>query len=356
MVVRPNSRSLSVSQGKGLDLDAARASGLMESFELWCAERIARPLRLASYREISANHRTLDLSRVPRREGNLFHADLRMLWVEGFDLVTDEPLWLPYETVHVDGASAPPPGAHSFPVTSNGLASGNHRLEAIAHALAELIERDATTLFSLRSEEERDALRVDPSSVDDPTAADILEQLAARGAAVGIWEITSDVGVAAFRVALLDAEADPFHPRAPGIGFGCHPVREVALLRAITEAAQTRLTSIAGSREDLTPAHYPSSHEAAATEALRRTIVTGETPRCFSQAPTFESVDLEADVAFLRARLEAAGCAEIACVDLTIEGLEIPVVKIVVPGLEAPRDLVGWQPGPRARRLLAESR
>src|SRR4051812_35005545 len=44
MVCRPNSRSLSVSQGKGLDLDAARASGLMESVEMFHAERAIGPL------------------------------------------------------------------------------------------------------------------------------------------------------------------------------------------------------------------------------------------------------------------------------------------------------------------------
>ncbi len=33
MVCRPNSRSISVSQGKGCDLDAAKASGVMESVE-----------------------------------------------------------------------------------------------------------------------------------------------------------------------------------------------------------------------------------------------------------------------------------------------------------------------------------
>ena len=31
MVCRPNSRSIAVSQGKGLDLDSAKASGLMEA-------------------------------------------------------------------------------------------------------------------------------------------------------------------------------------------------------------------------------------------------------------------------------------------------------------------------------------
>src|SRR2546425_9776725 len=40
MVTRPNARSLSVSQGKGVDLQAAKASGIMESIEQWHAERI----------------------------------------------------------------------------------------------------------------------------------------------------------------------------------------------------------------------------------------------------------------------------------------------------------------------------
>ncbi len=355
MVVRPNSRSLAVSQGKGLDLDAARASGLMESFELYCAERIARPLRLATYREIAANDRTLDLARLPRPEHSRFHVDLRMLWIEGRNLNDDEPLWLPYETVHLDAASPSPPGAKSFFVTSNGLASGNHRTEAIVHALAETIERDAATLFGLASEEARAARRVDLASVDDPVAAALLAHLTARGVAVGVWEMTSDLSVPAFRVALVDAELDPFHPRAPGFGFGCHPAREVALVRALTEAAQTRLTSIAGSRDDIAPDHYRAAGDAETIAALRSTLLAGGAPRVFANAPTFESDDLEADLLFLRERLLEAGLAQIACVDLTIPGLEIPVVKVIVPGLEVARENVGWQAGERARRLLREA-
>ena len=40
MVCRPNARSIAVSQGKGLDMDAAIVSGLMESAELYHAEQI----------------------------------------------------------------------------------------------------------------------------------------------------------------------------------------------------------------------------------------------------------------------------------------------------------------------------
>ena len=56
VVCRPNSRSLSVSQGKGLDLEAAKASALMESIEGYHAEHIDLPLRVGSYGELRRNH------------------------------------------------------------------------------------------------------------------------------------------------------------------------------------------------------------------------------------------------------------------------------------------------------------
>ena len=54
MVCRPNSRSISVSQGKGCDISAAKASGLMESVESYHAEHISLPLKLGCFEESSA--------------------------------------------------------------------------------------------------------------------------------------------------------------------------------------------------------------------------------------------------------------------------------------------------------------
>jgi ribosomal protein S12 methylthiotransferase accessory factor len=54
MVCRPNARSIAVSQGKGLNLDAAKASGLMEAVETYHAEHITLPLLLGSYAELRA--------------------------------------------------------------------------------------------------------------------------------------------------------------------------------------------------------------------------------------------------------------------------------------------------------------
>src|SRR5215213_5920588 len=52
VAVRPNSRSVSVSQGKGLDREQAMASALMEACEGYHAEQIG-PVRIACYRELA---------------------------------------------------------------------------------------------------------------------------------------------------------------------------------------------------------------------------------------------------------------------------------------------------------------
>src|SRR5213079_3170791 len=66
MVCRPNSRSVAVSQGKGIDLASARASGLMEAVELYHAETITLPLRLATYEELRYQHNVVEVDDLPR--------------------------------------------------------------------------------------------------------------------------------------------------------------------------------------------------------------------------------------------------------------------------------------------------
>src|SRR6266513_3860017 len=54
IAVRPNSRSVSVSQGKGLDLPQAMASALMEASEGFHAEEIG-PSRDSTYCDLAAS-------------------------------------------------------------------------------------------------------------------------------------------------------------------------------------------------------------------------------------------------------------------------------------------------------------
>src|SRR5688572_18387376 len=99
MVCRPNARSIAVSQGKGLTLEAAKVSAIMESIEVWHAERIMRPVKFASFVEMRREHHMADIMRLPRAAGSPFTPHLPLLWVEGEDLLESIPVWLPLELV-----------------------------------------------------------------------------------------------------------------------------------------------------------------------------------------------------------------------------------------------------------------
>ena len=314
MVCRPNARSLSVSQGKGLDLAAARASGLMEAAELYHAERITLPLKFASWNELRFSHEMADVAALPRLAASAFHDDLRLLWIEGRDLSPAHrgaALWVPYESVHLNCTLPLPPGSGCFPMTSNGLASGNHLLEALCHGLSEVIERDASTLWEMGGPAARVRTRIDLGTVDDPGCRTVLELYERAGIAVAVWETTSDIGVPAFRCTILDRDPDPFYALGASAGMGCHPAREVALLRALTEAAQSRLTSIAGARDDMARAQYALSRNPDVVERLRADLVDGPHPvdarRSFKEAPSWESDSFDGDLRWLLDRLAAAG-------------------------------------------------
>jgi ribosomal protein S12 methylthiotransferase accessory factor len=176
MVVRPNSRSLSVSQGKGMCLAAAKASGLMESIEAYHAERVGLPLRLASLEQLKYAHKIVDVEALPQTAQARFHPHLRLLWDEGYDLLHDEVVLVPHEMVHADYTTPFPPGSGCFIATTNGLASGNHLLEAISHGICEVVERDGVSLAYM-DDKSRRARRIDLESVDHPDYVAVLDKL-----------------------------------------------------------------------------------------------------------------------------------------------------------------------------------
>jgi ribosomal protein S12 methylthiotransferase accessory factor len=59
--------------------------------------------------------------------------------------------------------------------------------------------------------------------------------------------------------------------------------------------------------------------------------------------PTFRD-----DLDWLLQRLAAVSVREVAVVDLTRDASDVAVVRVVIPGLEAPHDDDRYLPGPRA--------
>jgi len=350
MVCRPNARSVAVAQGKGLSLDAAKASGVMESLETWHAERISLPVRYACQADLVDEARIADLRRLPRVRASRFSETTRIIWIQGRELFTGEDVWLPFEMVHTDYTRPSPPGHGSFPSSSNGLASGNNHLEAICHALCEVIERDATSVWHHLPQEAKGRTRIRPGTVDVPVCLDAMRRIEAAGLDFAVWDTSTDTGVAAFRCVIVENEGRGGHI---GIGDGAHPHRGIALLRALTEAVQTRMTYISGARDDMTPDEFASDAIARKGRFARDLIEGGAPARDFGVCPHHDADSFEDDHAWLLARLRASGFDQVVSVDLTRPEVGLPVVRVVVPGLEAPHDDDSYVPGPRARAAAA---
>jgi ribosomal protein S12 methylthiotransferase accessory factor len=197
--------------------------------------------------------------------------------------------------------------------------------------LYEVVERDAAARWHGLPAVEQAACAVDPSSVDGPASRWLMARLTDAGANVRLWDITAETALPAY-LALVwdDAEVTGVEPES---GAGCHASADVALARALAEAAQARLTRISGARDDFAPATYAGQARAerlASAEALARS----PTPGRFRQVP--RGVTPEADLNAALAALAGAGCGQVACVDLTRPDIGVPVVRVVVPGLRAP--------------------
>jgi ribosomal protein S12 methylthiotransferase accessory factor len=354
MVCRPNGRSLSVSQGKGVNLAAAKVSGIMEAVEAWHAEHVLLPLRLATYRELAAVAPVVDVEHLPRPARSRFHSDLSILWVEGTDVFSGGRLWVPYESVHLDYRVTGPQGTGCFLANGTGLAAGNHLLEAVSHALCEVVERDAFALWDERPPEEREARQVDLDGVTDRSCRRLLDAFAGAGVGVLASDLTTDVGLPVFSVTVVNREPDPLRRFPAAMGGGCHPDRAVALSRALTEAAQARLTLIAGTRDDFTPGYYRQlkDPDMLATHVAR---LGAAATRSFSDVAHVPAATLDEDVTNELDRLKAVGVRQAVLVDLTRPELGIPVVRMVVPGLEGWTDKAEANvPGER-RRVFWES-
>ncbi|MGH8095190.1 MAG: YcaO-like family protein [Chthoniobacterales bacterium] len=351
MVCRPNSRSVAVSQGKGIDLASARASGLMEAAELYHAETITLPLRLATHEELRYQHNVVDVNDLPRGSGSHFHPNLRILWSEGRDLLSGEKIFVPYEMVHTNYTTPSLQGHGCFTASSNGLASGNDTMEATSHAICEVVERDATTLWELTGEEERAKRRLDLESVDERLCRETLRKLDRAGLSVAVWEITSDIKIAAFACNVVPRSDNTMWHCAVATGYGCHPVREVALLRSLTEAAQTRLTLISGLRDDFRRDTYEQLLDPHLVEAVRHRIFASKPKRRMADVPTRDEETCAADVAWELKCLKKAGSRHLVVVDLTKTEFGLPVVRVIVPGLE-PMLGPDYRPGRRARAVI----
>ena len=263
-------------------------------------------------------------------------------------------MWVPHELVHTDFTLPLPTGSGCFIKSSNGLASGNHVLEAISHGICEVVERDSLSLWHLHNQETRNQTRLDLDTVDDPDCRDLLAKFEQAKIAVAAWEVTSDIRLPVFMCVIKERTDNPLRPLYASSGSGCHPDRAIALLRALTEAAQSRLTHISGARDDNFRTDYERGRSLDLLRRVQAEIETRGQMLRFPDAPTSSAETLDEDVTKELEQLVNAGIERVIVVDLTKPEFGLPVVRVVVPGLEGTNHSPQYAPGARASAVMRQ--
>jgi ribosomal protein S12 methylthiotransferase accessory factor len=367
LAVRPElgRHGISYYNGKGATRTQARASAMMEAVERFSGERCDAPIVISTHEKLSRDFPTVNPVDVlvPREED--YRDDVELEWALGFDLVAGQPTFAPLNLVVCPYSPAGRPVL--FYTSTNGLASGNTIEDALCHALCEVNERDAVAVYhadvTLRSrvgailtgagyscrDDQLGAYPLIDSRSLPPRAVRLLRRLELAGLRVYLRVVTSDTKIPAVLCDLV--ERRPRGTLTCHAGYGSHPDARVAVVRALTEAAQSRLACIQGGREDL-PSVVPD--EPVRGDPAER-YGTGQIIE-FSAIPSRENSEIGDDVTQVLDGLRAAGMSQVVAYNLTRSELGIPVVKVIVPlaetwsvfNLHTSRGLMG----PRSLRKL----
>ena len=323
--VRPDGRLLQVSNGKGLRQVDANVSACMEAIELQHAEHRACPVERRSLNAMLADGRmVLQPSLLPKvRPRIYFSGDYVLDWVKGEELSSKAQVWIPASAAYWCTPFI-------FDWSSNGLASGNHLIEATLHGLYEVIERDTVASLSVGARvtfAPRRCRFINPATIPDGPLKELCERLSAAEIKLVLIWIKNRFSVHTFIAVLLDRR--PFALSSTvNVGYGAHLSPAVAAVRSITEAAQSRLTFIHGAREDMTMSAYEKRHE-----MLYRFFDGVAARGRWSTLVDWTSVDLLQDYNQVVRRLVRAGYQQIFRVNMTRPPYQIPVVKMFVPGM-----------------------
>lgn len=331
IAIRPLSKLFATAQGKGMTHELAKISALMESIEGWHAEHLQEPPLFGSVAQLANDYPLVDVELLVNPIVQMPLDRLKTIeipWTKGWELNSEREIYFPADLIHLDLVSAHELTTRPcwFVPTSNGLAAGNTYEEAVCHAMAEVVERHCEAQLNPRTYR-----HIDPQTITSPHIQELLATLHAKKLRLQLIDMTDSIQVPAYMATLTDLNS--LHAQGVFFGSGAHLSSEVALSRAITEAVQSRLTIIGGSREDI----YHSVYR----ELRRKLEDVPKHPVVKQQYPFIETpvpADFNLCLLALRKRLQHAGFDQIIVYEHTQKEIGIPVVHVLIPGLMLKRE------------------
>ena len=314
--------------GKGVTREQAEASAVMESIERYSAEpREDDEIVFGTYEQACDVMATIPPADMILPIWALDHLQgAEIAWTEGWDILRGERVWVPACAVFYP--YIPDTDLQLFKYHTNGLASGNNMEEAVLHAIFELVERDAWSIAEYRNLPVPDVI-ADPDSLPGK----LIVKFAEHGVEVHLKDLTCDTGIPTIGAAADDVATKD--PEMLTIGVGTHLDPEIAAVRAITEVAQSRATHRDGKKinAQLQRATVQMGYERV-KELNRLWFGEGRGSVNLSDIPDGSTDDVLDDIEVVLGRLVEAGFDRVVAVDLTRPELDVPVVRMVIPGME----------------------
>jgi thioglycine synthase len=327
--IRPGAMegAISIYNGKGASREQARVSAIMEAMERFSAEPRGERLRTDLMENMLSSENAVDPRELILPQMiNMYVHHQPIAWVKGYDLIEGEDIWVPAVAVYHPYDSKN--DLQLFRSNTIGLASGNNLEEAVLHGMCEVIERDAWSICEAKRTPRGELVVED----DCPVVSDLLQKFRSQGVEVHLKDLTSDVGIPTIAAAADDVRMKD--PALLNLGVGTHLSPRVAAIRALTEVAQSRCTQIHGAREDTTKADI---NRAVGYERMKRMNGMYFDPSKEIGMDDFEESDTNdilEDIEVVFDHLLDKGFEKVIAVELTRPDIGVPVVRIIIPGME----------------------
>ncbi|MGC1401795.1 MAG: YcaO-like family protein [Thermodesulfobacteriota bacterium] len=302
--------------GKGGTPEQSEASALME-----LAERFSffdfiktRPFITETYRNIKDQalpfealglcfyDQSGDLDKI-----RAVFEEIPLSWVQAYNLTQKKDQWVPIDWFYL---------IHEY----NGPSAGNTLEEAILQGLCEVIERHVSSVIS------HDSLltpTIDPASVSDPAARDLIEKFDRLGIKLFLKDFSLDTGIPTVGSIAYDPST---YPEKSEIVFtaGTTPHPEKSLIRAVTEIAQLAGDFNSKTRYRPTLPKYQQLEEAQYVMANPKTIP-------ITDLPNLSHENIRQEIESCVQALARVGL-EVYVVNVTHPKLGIPAVYTLIPG------------------------
>ena len=332
--IRPTSQdgAISIYGGKGISVEHAKASAMMEGFERYSAEKQNENTVTGSISEISSKGNTIDIEtlNLPKDFKKENIDSLNLEWNICHDLISGEDYYVPSNAIYHPYVTDDNTIQSLFKSNTNGLASGNSLEEAILHGMFEVIERDAWSIFELTH---KNSAQIDLDSIESDVVNDALLKFSENEINIKLMDLTADINVPT-----IAASADDTLLKDAGLltlGIGTHLDPEVAILRALTEVAQSRATQIHGAREDTVRADFARTAGYERMKRINKHYFQEEDEKISLNDIENNSTDsITKDIDIVLDELKANEIEHVLYYDLTRPELDVNVVRVIIPTME----------------------